>query len=118
MDQPEDSGMRPANFELQIPPELEGGVYANFLSIWHSPHEFTFDFAVTQPPVTAGEDPNDPASPVTVPCRVVARLKIPPALVFDIMRALNQNMTGYEQSFGEIRRIEPSQEEPPQEDTG
>lgn len=109
MEQPEDSGMVPANFQIQLSPELEGGTYANFLSVWHSPHEFTFDFAVTQPGFS--QDPNDPASPVTVPCRVVARLKIPPTLVFEIMRALNQNMTGYEQTFGEIRRPEPPQEE-------
>ncbi len=109
MEQPEGSGRVPANFEIQVSPDLEGGVYANFLNVWHSPFEFTFDFAVTQPPIP--QDPENPASPVTVPCRVVARLKIPPALVFDIMRALNQNMTGYEQTFGEIRRPESPQEE-------
>src|SRR5215210_5486787 len=99
MDPPENPGMVPANFEVQIPPELEVGTYANFLNIWHSPYEFTLDFAVTQPPIP--QNPENPGSPVTVPCHGVARLKIPPALVFDIMRALNQNLTGYEQLFGE-----------------
>jgi hypothetical protein len=37
------------SFEVQIPPEQEGGAYANFLSVWHTGHEFTLDFAVTQP---------------------------------------------------------------------
>jgi hypothetical protein len=109
MEPPEDPGMVAANFEVQVPPELEGGAYANFLNVWHSPYEFTFDFAVTQPPIP--QNPQDPAAPVTVPCRVVARVKVPPALVFDIMRAINQNLARYEQMFGEIPRPEPPQEE-------
>lgn len=109
MEPPEDPGVVPASFEVQVPPDLEGGIYANFLNVWHSPYEFTFDFAVTQPAIS--QNPEDPQSPVTVPCRVVARLKIPPALMFDIMRAINQNMTGYEQTFGEINRPESPQEE-------
>lgn len=91
-------------FEIQVPSELEGGTYANFLSVWHTPYEFTFDFAVTQP----GEriDPNDQSSSIRVPCRVVARLKIPPTLIFSVLQALNENMTNYEAKFGEIRRLD------------
>jgi hypothetical protein len=39
-----------------------------------------------------------------VPCRVVARVKIPPTVVFSLIRAINENMTRYEQAFGEIQR--------------
>lgn len=106
MAQPEEPNMVPANFEMQIPLELEVGAYADFLGIWHSPHGFTLDFAVTQPPVA--QDSDDPNSPVTVPCRVTSRVKIPSSLVFDVMRALNENMTAYEQAYGEIKR--PGQE--------
>jgi Protein of unknown function (DUF3467) len=93
---------RESNFQVQVPPDLEGGVYANFLSVWHTGHEFTLDFSATQPPQMV--DPDDPGSPVNVPCRVVARVKIPPTLVFDVIRAMNENMTRYESVFGEIRR--------------
>jgi Protein of unknown function (DUF3467) len=93
---------RESNFQVQVPPELEGGVYANFLSVWHTGHEFTLDFSATQPPQRL--DPDEPSSPVNVPCRVVARVKIPPTLVFDVIRAMNENMTRYESVFGEIRR--------------
>ena len=48
MEQP-GAGERPTNFNLQVPPELEGGVYANFLGVWHTGYEFTLDFAVIQP---------------------------------------------------------------------
>ena len=95
-------GERPTQFETEIAPELEGGVYANFLSVWHTPHEFTLDFAATQPPHV--QDESDPNSPVRVPCRVVARVKIPLTVVFELIRAVNDNMTRYEQAFGEIRR--------------
>jgi hypothetical protein len=94
-----------ANFEIQVPAELEGGTYANFLSVWHSAFEFTLDFAVTQPPV---QDENG----FTVPCRVVARMKIPPTLVFNVIRTLNENMTRYEQVFGPIQEPQAPQEEP------
>jgi hypothetical protein len=93
---------RESNFQVQVPPELEGGAYANFLSVWHTGHEFTLDFSATQPPQVM--DPEDPASAITVPCRVVARIKIPPTVVFDVIRAINENMTRYESVFGEIRR--------------
>jgi hypothetical protein len=90
---------RPTEFQIMVPPELEGGVYANFLSSWHTPYEFTLDFAATQPP----QVPDDPLAPIAIPCRVVTRVKIPVTLVFDVIRALNEVMTGYESQFGEIR---------------
>ena len=43
---------------------------------------------------------------MVVPCRIVARVKMPPTLAFDIIQTLNVNMTRYEEVFGEIRRHE------------
>lgn len=100
---------RPTEFQIFVPPELEAGTYANFLSVWHTAYEFTLDFAVTQPAQVA--DPADAESPVTVPSRVVARVKIPAAVLFEVLRALNENMTRYESVFGEIHSPEPRQEE-------
>lgn len=91
----------PTHYELRVPPELEGGVFANFLGVWHTAHEFTLDFAATLP-AEPTETPDGPA--LRVPCRVTARIKVPPTLVFEILKALNTNMTGYEERFGEIRR--------------
>src|SRR5436309_4799873 len=84
-------------FEIQIPPELEPGQYANFLSVWHTPFEFTLDFAATQP-----SRPTDTG--VSVPCRVVARVRIPPPVMLDVLGAMNENVSRYQQSFGEIHR--------------
>jgi Protein of unknown function (DUF3467) len=90
---------QPPNVAFHVPSELETGSYANMLGVWHSPHEFTLDFAVTMPIV-----PVDPGEPQTVPCEVVARLKVAPSLVFDLLQALNANMAEYEQAYGEIHR--------------
>ena len=84
-------------FELRATAEVETGVYANFLSVWHTGHEFTLDFAATQQ-VEASEHGG-----MVVPCRIVARVKVPPTLAFDIIQTLNANMTRYEEVFGEIR---------------
>ena len=95
---------QPTEFSVQVPEDMESGVYANFLGVWHTPYEFTLDFAATQP-AQQGD------AGLTVPCKVVARVKVPVGVIFDVIRALNDNMTKYEETFGEIRR--PGQ--PPQE---
>lgn len=95
-------------FDIQLAEADAGGVYANFLTVWHTGHEFTLDFAATQPPQTTDEG-------TVVPCRVVARVKIPPTLVFDVIKTLNDNMTRYEGVFGDITPPEPRQPEPPQQ---
>lgn len=71
--------------------------YANFLSVWHTPYEFTLDFAQIQP-AELSED----QSSVEVPCQLVTRVKVPPSVIFDIIRVLNENMTAFEAHFGEI----------------
>jgi hypothetical protein len=90
----------PANFVFSIPPEMQTGRYANVLGVWHTPHEFTLDFSVMVQVVP----PSEPDGVAQVPCEVVARIKVAPSLIFDLLRALNENMTRYEQTYGEIRR--------------
>lgn len=88
------------NLAVQISPELASGRYANILGVWHTMHEFTLDFSVTMPAVAS----SDPSEPPTLPCEVVARVKVAPSLVFDLLQALNANMTRYEAAYGDIRR--------------
>ena len=89
-------------FDFSMPPECEIGLYANTVNVWYSPYEFTLDWAVTQP--VQAQDPEDPAGGLLVPATVVARVRIPAPLIFDVLQTLNQAMTGYEAVFGEIRR--------------
>jgi len=97
------------SFHVYVPPEVEAGTYANVVTVWHSPYEFTLDFSVTQPPQPT--DPENPEAGGVVPSRVVARVKIPVTLIFDVLRALNGNMTLYEQRYGEIQRPGHEEEE-------
>lgn len=95
---------REVNFQFDVPEEWRIGLYANNVNVWHSPYEFTLDFAVTEPPQV--EDPDDPDSPLTVPSPVVARIRVPVGLVFDIIRAINASMAAYESAWGPIRAPE------------
>lgn len=89
-----------ARFEIQIPDDLREGHYANFLSVWHTQHDFTLDFAVTEPPVAGDEDSGE----FTIPCRVVARVRLPATVAEDVLRALAQNVTDFETNVGRIRK--------------
>ncbi|SRR5712691_7361284 len=99
--------------ELHLPPAHQSGVYANRLIVWHTATEFTPDFAVAQP--AEPSDPEDPASPLISHAYVVARVKIPPTIVFDVIRAVNANMGKYEVEWGEIVRPRPRGEEASEE---
>ena len=96
------SERRPREFEVEIAPELEGGTYANFLTVWYTSHEFTLDFSAMQRPEI--DDPDDPVSPEIIRCPVVARVRVPVTVVFNVIRTVNTEMTNYESKFGEIRR--------------
>ena len=89
-------------FQFTVPDDVAPGVYSNMVLVWHTPYEFTLDFAAIEV-----SDTN------TVPCRVVSRVRIPPTVIFDLMRALNENMAKYEASFGEIKRVGGGGAQPP-----
>jgi hypothetical protein len=89
-------------FETHAEPAQEAGSYANALAIWHTGHEFTFDFLVSsEPPQPARTE--DGEEVIRAPHRLVARIRVPPTAVFDMIRTINQNLTLYEQRFGQIR---------------
>ena len=89
-------------FEPHADPALEAGDYANGLAIWHTLHEFTFDFFVSsQPPAEVTTPEGEKV--IRAPHRLVARIRVPPTSVFDIIRTVSQNLSLYEQKFGPIR---------------
>jgi hypothetical protein len=95
---------REANLDFDITPDVRRGAYANMLNIWYSPYEFALEWGLKEPPEEV--DPDDPTSPLRMPVSVVARILVPTGLMFDVLRTLNEAMTGYEAIFGEIRRPE------------
>jgi Protein of unknown function (DUF3467) len=77
----------PPQMQLVVGTDVQPGVYSNLVRIWHTQFEFTLDFA------TLGETPNVP---------VVARVKVPTSVIFQIASAIAQNVDMYEQKYGPI----------------
>ncbi len=86
-----------ANIVLGLPPELRRGVYANFAAVWHTETEFTLDFACTAGPPEQNQD-----GVQQFPYDVVARIRIPPAVIFKIAKAIAENVDQYEKTHGTI----------------
>ncbi|MGH3665052.1 MAG: DUF3467 domain-containing protein [Egibacteraceae bacterium] len=81
--------------QISIEDERKHGTYANFLVVSHSAHEFTLDFCQVLP---GGDDGR-------VQADVVSRVKVAPTMVGKVIRALNTNMTAYEDKFGMVKEI-------------
>jgi hypothetical protein len=81
--------------QISINDALKHGIYANFLVVSHSAHEFTLDFCQVLPGGDGG----------AVQADVVSRVKVAPTMVGKIIRALNTNMTAYEDKFGMVREV-------------
>ncbi|QBI18281.1 DUF3467 domain-containing protein [Egibacter rhizosphaerae] len=90
---PESGGGRQVS--VHVDDEMKHGVYANFLVISHSPHEFTLDFCQVLPGGEGGK----------ARAEVVSRVKIAPTMVGKVMNALNTNMTTYEDKYGMVRDV-------------
>jgi hypothetical protein len=99
-------------FVFQVPDDLAAGVYSNVARVWHTGMEFTLDFAVTQIAKSVTFEDGGQEK-VVIPARVVARVKIPPPVLFDLMQALSTNEKGYEDQFGPIRKPGRPGMEPP-----
>jgi hypothetical protein len=92
--QPSEGGGQ-QQISISVDDQLKHGVYANFLVVSHSPHEFTLDFCQILPGGQEGK----------VKAEVVSRLKVAPTMVGKIIRALNTNMTAYEDKFGMVKEV-------------
>ncbi len=90
----------PHRVNIQIRPEDAVGTYADFISLWHNNDCFTLDFAVmTRLPKLVSDD--DDQKYVDMPARVVSRVRIPPSQVFELMKALEQQLTAWERETGQ-----------------
>ena len=69
--------------QVQVPPDIAVGVYANFALVRHTEHEFTIDFCRR----VLEEQQED--GPQVV--RVVSRVTIAPSFVGPLLQAISQN---------------------------
>lgn len=89
--------------QVRTPEKWVPGVYANGVGVWFTQTDFTLDFVVNLPP-EVGQDPNG-AQVLLSPQQVVARVKLPPPLVFQVMRNLSTNLDRYEQQYGKVQEF-------------
>ncbi|REF01058.1 uncharacterized protein DUF3467 [Thermomonospora umbrina] len=86
-----------------MPEDAEVGVYAGFASVWRTQESFVLDFATEVRPPEVAQDPDSGSRYVHVPARVVARVRIPPGQVWELMKALEKNLSAYERDAGARR---------------
>ncbi|WP_170177902.1 DUF3467 domain-containing protein [Thermomonospora umbrina] len=89
--------------EITVPEDAEVGVYAGFASVWRTQESFVLDFATEVRPPEVAQDPDSGSRYVHVPARVVARVRIPPGQVWELMKALEKNLSAYERDAGARR---------------
>jgi hypothetical protein len=83
----------PGHIRVNMPDDLAGGDYADFVRVWHGKDIFTLDFAALVAPM----------GPEGTTARVVSRVRIPPSQVFEIMKALERSLTAWENEHGQAR---------------
>lgn len=94
-----DPSKPPQVFQVEVPADVHAGTYADFVSIWHTPDCFVLDFAaLKQPPMPATDETGQDIT--VLPTKIVARVKVPPAQVFEIMKALSSQLTAWETEQG------------------
>lgn len=90
----------PRQFEIDLPPEAIAGSFADFANVWHTPTVFVMDFLTLAQPPREETDPETGARRTIVPARVVNRIRIPPEQVFELAKALTQQLEFWEQETG------------------
>jgi len=75
--------------QVQMPPEVQRGVYANNMYVAHTQEEFVMDFILATPPVGT----------------VNARVIVSPSHAKRIAQALLDNIGKYEERFGTVEDV-------------
>ena len=75
--------------QMHVPESVAGGVLADFVAVGQNGQYFTLDFAAITGQRPGGLD-----------AQVVSRVKVLPDQVFQLMRALNEQLAMYEQATG------------------
>ena len=94
----EPSAPLPNQYTMEIPTEVVDGHFADFVSLWHTRDTFVLDFAALKAAPQRGEQDGTPV--LHHPTRVVSRVRIPPAQVFELMKALEVQLSAWERETG------------------
>jgi hypothetical protein len=72
----------PHELQIEVPPDLEVGVYANFALVSAGEHDITLDLCQLMPRPDESEPPR---------ARVVGRVRLAPSFVGPLLQAISQN---------------------------
>jgi hypothetical protein len=86
-------------FEIVTPDDQIAGVHADLVGVWHTPESFVFDFSVVSQPASVRVEGGRRV--VTQPAQVVSRVRMPPGQIFEVMRALEQQLSSWERENGQ-----------------
>lgn len=74
-------------------------IYANFVSVNHTPYDFTLTFCDAQPPHNE-EERKAMISEKVLKAAVQVEIAIPTALIEPLMRALGENLERFKKTYG------------------
>lgn len=77
------------SINIELPEEQADGTYANFVVITHSHAEFIMDFTRVVPGVNRA--------------KIQSRIIMAPQNAKALLQALDKNISGYEQQYGDIK---------------
>jgi len=86
-----EGGIMP-RIQLTLPPDKAAGVFADFVRAWHTKDSFILDFSAYTDPAVRDDNADD----IVQQSAVVSRVRIPPAQVFELMKALEQQLSAWE----------------------
>ena len=98
-------GRLPVRVALELPPEAQGGVHADFARVWHTRETVVLDFAAVKQPARPTRDPETgTVDHAVLEARVTARIRIPAEQIFPLIQALRAQS---DQWLAETGRMEP-----------
>lgn len=78
-------------YSIAVPPDVVAGVPVDFAGVWRTSETLVIDFSVQTEPISSGPDAKPTVKGVTV-----ARVRVPVAQGFELMRALNTQLSAWE----------------------
>jgi hypothetical protein len=87
--------MSEQHLQIQMGQNDAIGVFADFVRAWHTKDGFVLDFASLTEPAAQTDDG------VLIKANVVSRVRIPPSQVFELMKALEAQLSAWEKETGQ-----------------
>lgn len=83
------------NYNITLPADRAAGHFADFVSVWHNRETFVLDFvSISGPPKHRDAESSEHVHDVD--CQIVSRVRVPPAQIWEMMKALESQLGQWE----------------------